>query len=129
MTSTSRKIIASHHPKKHFNSFRYASSGIRYAFLHERNFRLHLLIAVSIIILGFCYKLQIIEWTIISFSIGFVLVCEMINTLIEDLMDFISPAYSEEVKIIKDISAGFVLVSALTAIVVGLLIFIPKIFI
>ncbi len=128
MTSTSKKIIASHHPKKHYNSFRYAFSGIRYAFLQERNFRFHLLISISIIILGFFYGLNYIEWAIIAFSIGLVLICEMINTLLEDLMDFVSPAYSEEVKVIKDISAGFVLISSLTAVVAGLLIFIPKIF-
>ncbi|MBP6980054.1 diacylglycerol kinase family protein [Candidatus Curtissbacteria bacterium] len=128
MTSTTRKIISSHHPKKHYNSFRYAFSGIKYAFLQERNFRFHLLISVSIIILGFFYDLNYIEWAIVSFSIGLVLVCEMINTLLEDLMDFISPAYSDEVKIIKDISAGFVLVAAVIAMCNGLLIFIPKIF-
>lgn len=121
-------MLKSHHPKKHYNSLNYALSGLAHAVINEGNFRLHGLIAVCVLILGFFYSLSTIEWALVILLIGFVIVCELINTLIENLMDFISPAYSDEVKIIKDLSAGFVLVSAITSAVVGLLIFIPKIF-
>ncbi len=95
--------------------------------MQERNFRLHLFIAICVITLGYFYKLSPVEWGVVVISIAIVLICESINTIIEDLMDFISPAYSEEVKNIKDLSAGFVLISALSAVLVGIVIFVPKI--
>ncbi len=127
--SNPRKIISSHHPKKHLNSFSYAFFGLKHVFIQERNFRLHLFIAICVVILGYFYKLNPVEWGLISVSIAIVLICESINTIIEDLMDFISPAYSEEVKNIKDLSAGFVFISALSATFVGITIFAPKILI
>jgi len=128
MSKYSQEIFKSHHPKKHYNSFSYAISGIRHALVNESSFRLQILIAASVLILGFFYHLTFVEWSLLILTIGFVTVCELINTLVEDIMDFLSPAYSVEVKIIKDLSAGFVFISAAVSVVVGLLIFAPKIF-
>ena len=128
MSINSKSLLASHHPKKHYNSLVYAVYGLKHTFMSERNFRLHLLISLAVVTSGFFYKLSDIEWIIIILTIGFVLVCELINTIIENLMDIISPAYSFEVKAIKDMSAGFVLVSAVVAVLVGIILFTPKIF-
>ncbi len=128
MSVNSKELLRSHHPKKHYGSLVYAAYGIKHVFLNERNFRFHLLIGLLILILGCLYKINKIEWTIVILTIGFVLVCELINTIIENLMDIVSPAYSQEVKAIKDMSAGFVLVSAVVAILIGIILFTPKIF-
>lgn len=128
MVNSSKKLLSSHHPKKHYHSFHYAFSGIRQVFVNERNFRLHIIIALFIIGLGFYYGISATQWIVLTLTIGLVLVCELTNTIVEDLLDIVSPAYSEEVKVLKDIAAGLVLISAIVAIVVGALIFIPVIF-
>jgi diacylglycerol kinase len=112
---------------KRFQSIRYATDGIRYLIRYEHNIRIHILAALCSIVLGLLLKLSIIEWISICFSIGLVFVMESINSAIESLADFISPQKNGEIKIIKDISAAAVLLSALTAISVGLIVFLPKI--
>lgn len=76
---------------------------------------------------GFFFHLSLIEWAVILLTIGLVLITEMINSVIERVMDFIQPGYDERIKEIKDIAAGVVLVTALISVVVGILIFGPKI--
>ncbi len=68
------------------------------------------------------------EWIAIVFAIGFVFVVEVINTVIENITDFISPDENFSIKKIKDMSAGAVLISAIIAVVIGLIVFLPKVF-
>ncbi|MEO0333150.1 MAG: diacylglycerol kinase family protein, partial [Bacteroidota bacterium] len=67
------------------------------------------------------------EWLIITLTIGFVFVTEILNTAIEDIADFVSPQRDDRIKRIKDLGAAAVLLSAVTAVVIGIIIFLPKI--
>ena len=83
--------------------------------------------AIGVVIAGVVLELTIIEWIAIVFAIGFVFTAEIINTSIENIADFISPSKHENIKKIKDLAAAGVLVSAMTSLIVGLVVFLPKI--
>lgn len=108
-------------------SFSYAFNGLKVLFKEEHNARIHLLVTILVIILGLVFQVSLIEWIILIFAIGFVLISEIINTAIEQIADFISPQKHPKIKIIKDLAAASVLISSICAFVVGLIIFIPKI--
>ncbi len=113
--------------KKRLNSFKYAFKGFSLLIKEEPNFRIHLAAATLALLLGALLGLSHTEWLIVVFAIGWVLALEAINASIERLADFASPGRHETIKKIKDISAAAVLVSASTALIAGLIIFIPKI--
>jgi diacylglycerol kinase len=112
---------------KVMHSFGFAFNGLKILFREEHNSWIHLLSSISIIIAGFYYKLSGNEWLAIVIVIGSVFMAEIINTAIENLSDFVSPEKSEQIKRIKDLSAAAVLMSAFAAIIVGLIVFLPKI--
>ncbi len=106
-------------------SFQHAFHGIGYTFRTQRNAQIHLAIALMIVIVGLEVGLPLAEWAILALTIGLVITAETLNTALEVAMDHLSPAIHPEVKIVKDVSAGAVLLAALTAVVVGLLILGP----
>ncbi|MEI3606845.1 diacylglycerol kinase family protein [Pseudogracilibacillus sp. SE30717A] len=114
--------------RKNGIGMKFALNGLKEAFLRERNFRIHLYIALIIVIISFYFKLSNIEWMFIISMISLVLLSELINSLIERLIDYLKPEIHPQAKIIKDISAAVVLISAITSVVIGFIIFIPKIF-
>ncbi|HLR73535.1 MAG TPA: diacylglycerol kinase family protein [Pseudogracilibacillus sp.] len=114
--------------KKTSIGFRYAFNGIKEAFLRERNFRIHLYITSIVLILSFYFQLNVTEWILILIAIYFVLVMELVNSLFERIIDYIKPEYHIQAKIIKDIAAGVVLLTASLSIIIGLIIFLPKFF-
>jgi|LSQX01.3.fsa_nt_gb undecaprenol kinase len=114
--------------RKLADSFKYARDGIKKAFVDERNFRIHCVAAVLVVILGIILGLSLVEFAVIIFVTGFVLAAELINTAIENTVNMITREYSEEAKLIKDISAGFVLIAAVTAAFVGVFIFVGSFF-
>ncbi|WP_245799253.1 diacylglycerol kinase family protein [Virgibacillus siamensis] len=107
--------------------FSYAWNGLREVIKSEGNFRVHLIAAAAVIAAGLFFKLDLLQWALIFLTICVVLITEMINTSIEKIIDYIKPEINPNAKIIKDISAGAVLLAAITAIIIGLLIFIPEI--
>ena len=109
------------------NSFKYAFMGIKSAIKSERNMKIHVLAALIVIALGFILGLEPLEWVVCIFSIVIVISSEMLNTAIETIVDIVSPDINPLAKKAKDIAAGAVLVLAIGALVVGLIIFIPKI--
>jgi diacylglycerol kinase len=109
--------------KKLFNSFGYAIKGVGVAIKTQTNIRIHLLAVLVVTVTGIFLDLNAIEWAIIALTIGFVLTAEMFNTAIEHLVDFVSPEHHEKAGIIKDLSAGAVLVAAIVATVVAVYIF------
>lgn len=113
--------------KKFIRGFQYAYQGLVYAFATQINFRVHVLSAAVAIILGYYFELRTSEWIWIGSAILLVLIVELLNTAIEVLVDLVSPDYHPKAGIIKDVSAGAVLLTALFAVMVGLLIFVPKI--
>jgi diacylglycerol kinase len=106
-------------------SFRFAFSGLWYALRTQRNTRIHLTIAAVAIVLGLWLGLSLTQWAVLTLTIGFVLVSEMLNTVAETLVDLISPGYRPLAKVIKDVTAGAVLLTAIIAVVVGLLLLGP----
>ena len=112
---------------KFFRSFSYALRGIGTVFKAEFNARVHLLAAMVAIVLGIVLKVAWFEWIILVLVMGGVFAMELINTSIEHLADLYSRELNPKIKKIKDLAAGAVLVASITALVIGLIIFLPKI--
>lgn len=110
-------------------SFRFAFAGLWYALRTQRNTRIHLVIAACAIALGVWLGLPSTQWPVLALTIGFVLVSEMLNTVAETLVDLVSPGYHPLAKIIKDVTAGAVLLAALISVIVGLLVLGPPLLI
>jgi diacylglycerol kinase len=106
-------------------SFRHAFAGLWYALRTQRNTRIHLTIAASVVALGLWLGLSYTQWAVLALTIGFVLVSEMLNTVAESLVDLVSPEYHPQAKIVKDVTAGAVLLGAILAVIVGLLVLGP----
>ena len=102
-------------------SFRFAFSGLWHALRTQRNTRIHLSIAAVVVALGVWLNLPFTQWAILTLTVGFVLVGEMLNTMAETLVDLISPGYHPLAKIVKDVTAGAVLLTAIISVIVGLL--------
>lgn len=111
--------------KFHILSFKYAFEGIVAALKKEPSLKFHLLAAILVIVLSLFLRLSSKDFIIIILLIGFVIALELTNTAIEAVIDEFTQNEHPGAKLAKDISAGAVLVSAITATVVGLLIFIP----
>ena len=108
-------------------SFAFAFSGIRKTTKSERNFKVQLVALCLTVALGLYLGLSLVEWGLVVLAIGFVLAAELFNTAVERLGDKVAGGEQNQlVKQAKDISAGAVLLSALTALIIGVLIlFIP----
>ena len=101
-------------------SFRYAFAGLRYAFVTQRNFRIHLFVGTIAIGLSLYLHLSAVKIAIIGLTIGAVLTMELLNTAIESVVDLtVQQSYHELAKIAKDCAAGAVLISAIAAVVVA----------
>lgn len=112
---------------KRLKSFTYAFNGLKVLFWEEHNSRIHLFATVCVIVAGVLLKLSILEWVAVAFAVGLVFNGEIFNSAIEDLADVVCPERDERIKKVKDLAAATVLVNALTAAVIGLLVFVPKI--
>ncbi len=110
-------------------SFTHAFRGVGIVFRTQHNAWVHLFVALVVILLGFWLKISHVEWMILILAIGSVLVAEAFNTAIEIDIDLTSPDHHPYARDTKDVSAGAVLISAVIAIIVGLIIFLPKIII
>jgi diacylglycerol kinase (ATP) len=108
-------------------SFKYAFNGIRMLFVNEHNAWIHLAASVLVIIAGLFFKISILEWAVIIIAIGLVFTAEAINSSIEKLSDFVSPEKRSLIKEVKDLASAGVLISAITALILGLIVFVPKI--
>ena len=108
--------------RKVLRSFRFAGQGVVDLFRYENNAKVHLLIAGLVITAGLWLKLSRVEWAIILTQIGIVWAAEAINTALEKLCDFVSPGLHPQIKAIKDLSSGAVLILAIMAVVVGALV-------
>ena len=112
---------------KRLKSFTYAFAGLKVLFKEEQNSWIHLFATFFAVLLGILLKISVLEWVAVVFAIGLVFSFEIINTSVENIANFICPEWDERIKRIKDLAAAAVLVSAITAAIVGLLIFLPKI--
>ena len=113
---------------KQYRRFEYATIGIRYLLTQDVNIKIHLVIGLTVLILGAFLDISSQEWIIIIGCIGWVVSMEAINTIIESLCDFIHKEHHPLIGKIKDMSAAVVLFPSITSAVIGLIIFIPKLF-
>lgn len=113
--------------KKKSVGFSFAWNGLKEVVKTERNFRIHLIAALLVVVLSLFLDVLYIEWAIIMLVIGLVLVAEAINSVIERTIDYLNPSIHPLAKTIKDMAAGAVLLAAIVAVVVGIIIFLPKI--
>lgn len=91
--------------------------------MNEPNFRIQVVVVVFAIILGLHFNISNIEWGLLILSMGALLAAEMTNTVVEELIDALIKEYHDGAKIIKDLSAGFVLTTAVTTLAILFLIF------
>lgn len=107
-------------------SFRYAGVGIYNLFRYENNARIHLMACILVIIAGIFFQISLVEWTLIAIQVGLVWAAEAFNTSIEKLADVVSADYHPVIKVVKDTAAAGVLILSVSAVIVGCIIFIPK---
>jgi len=109
------------------SSFSFAINGVFEFFRKERNAKIHLVAAVLVIVAGFYFHVNNIEWILIVIMIMSVFVAEMVNSSMESLCNHLHPDRHEKIKLVKDLSAGAVLIASIAAVIVAAIIFLPKI--
>lgn len=107
-------------------SFSYALDGIKYAFKYEQNLLVHLLTTIVVIITAYILEVSLIEWLILILVMSLVIAFELINSAIEATIDLFIEDYHILAKVGKDCSSGAVLVMAIGAVIIGVIIFLPK---
>ncbi|WP_079509790.1 diacylglycerol kinase family protein [Mesobacillus jeotgali] len=109
------------------SSFKFGFEGIATAAARERNVQIHAAISVIVIISGFFFSINKFEWIAIILCIGGMISMEMMNTAIERTVDMYTEEFHPLAKQAKDIAAGAVLVFAIASVIIGMIIFLPKI--
>lgn len=112
--------------RKHSLSFKSAFAGIHSALITQVNLKIHFLAGFLALSLGYYLQISTLEYLVIIVTIGTVIVSEMANTALEHLADAVTLEHNEYIKMAKDVAAGSVLLTAIIAIVVGIVIFLPK---
>ncbi len=107
-------------------SFKNAFEGLAYSLKTQKNAWIHAIISIFVVVLSFLFELTLQEWIPIVIVIGLVWMAELLNTVLETMVDIISPEIHPLAKIAKDVGAAFVLVAAILSVLVGGMIFIPK---
>ncbi len=111
-------------PKRTFiESLNDAVEGFVHVVKHERNMRIHFLIGFLVLVAALIVGVSRLEWIILCCAVSFVLVAEMVNSVVEEIVDIVHEEFHPAARLIKDMSAGVVLLSVLNAIVVGVLVF------
>ncbi len=111
---------------KRLNSFKFAIKGLIDLFKNTPNAKIHLIMAIAVVICGFIFNISITEWCLCILSIGFVITAEALNTALEYLVDLVSPDFNPLAGKAKDVAAAAVLVAAICAATVGTIVFLPK---
>jgi diacylglycerol kinase (ATP) len=109
-------------------SFLFAARGLRVLVSTQHNARLHFAATLAVIAAGACFKLTWLAWAALAAAIGIVWVAETLNTAVERLGDAITSEVHPAIRDAKDLAAAAVLVASATAVVIGLLIFLPHLF-
>jgi len=109
-------------------SFAFAFQGLKAAFAGEPNFRIHTLVALLVIGLGFYFHIPAMEWVMIMICIGLVLMAELFNTALETIVNIISPQHQHLAGKAKDVAAAAVVVVVVISVISGFLIFTKYLF-
>ena len=115
--------------KKRIKSFTYAFAGLRLLFREEHNARIHAVAAMLAVAAGVILHIAPLEWVAVLTVTGMVIAAEILNTSLERTADFVKQERDDRKRDIKDLGAAAVLVCAITAALVGLVIFVPKVII
>lgn len=108
-------------------SFYHAFHGIWIGLKEERNVRVHCLCAIAVAAMGLWLKVDLTGWALLAVAVGFVLTAEFLNTALEHLVDISSDhSYHKSAKYAKDTAAAAVLCSSATALIIGLIVFAPR---
>lgn len=110
-------------------SFHYAFEGVFYVLRTQPNMKIHAVMGTLAVLMGFFFHVSEGEWLALVIVIGFVMILEVVNTAIEALVDLYTEEYHELAKASKDTAAGAVLLMAMVSVVVGAIIFLPKIWV
>lgn len=110
-------------------SFKYAFKGLFDLLKTQPNAQIHLLVTTLVVIAGFYFQVSGLEWAILVFTIGLVFAAEAFNTALEYLTNLVSPDYHPLAGKTKDVAAAAVLITAIAAILIGIIIFLPKMWI
>ena len=111
-----------------YKSVKFAAKGFWILITSENSIIAQVIIAIIMTIIGFLMHISATEWMFQIFAIGLILVAESLNTAIEKIADFIHPEYHKQIGRIKDISAGAAFFAAIFAVIIGLIIYLPKFF-
>ena len=114
--------------KRLLKSFQYAINGFKKIFHEEQNLRIQTVVGFLAILLGLYFNINRLEWTILVFIIGLVIIMELANSAVERIADILKPRIDKYVKEIKDIAAAAVMVSSIIAVIIGVIIFYPYLF-
>ena len=106
-------------------SFRHAFAGLAHALRTQRNARIHILIAAGVIVLAAALGIESVKWALILLTIGLVFMAELFNTVVESVIDLVIEEYHPLAKTAKDVAAAGVLVTALAAVIVGVVLLGP----
>jgi undecaprenol kinase len=109
-------------------SFYYAFQGLKTGFIQEPNLRVHAIAATLALILGITLRINTYEWLLLTFTVFYVITLELLNTVLEAIVNLVSPEIQPVAKVAKDVSAACVLLAACMSIIVGAILFLPKIF-
>lgn len=109
-------------------SIRHALCGILLMTKYEHNARIHIVVAIITLATSWYLEITRTEWVLIIFTISAVIATELLNSAIESISDLVSSDYHPLIKIAKDYSAGAVLIFSISAVIIGSLIFLPRIF-
>ena len=112
--------------KGRIRSLTFAMRGAWLLITTEHSIMVQIGIAIIMTVVGFIMDLSSIEWMFQLLAIGLVLVAESLNTGLEKLSDFVHPDYNDRIGFIKDISAGAATFAAIIAVIIGLIIYLPK---
>jgi len=113
--------------KKLSSSLFYALRGIKVAFLTQRNMKIHTCVAIIVLLLSYHFKLNKVDLLFIILSIFLVFITETINSAIEKNIDLYTNEIDRNAMLGKDMAAGAVLITCIQAIIIGFVIFIPKV--
>lgn len=112
--------------KGRIKSFKYALKGMWLLITTEHSIMVQMAIGLVVMFIGWWYRISATEWILQILAIGIVLVAESLNTAVEKICDFIHPDHHKRIGFIKDIAAGAVSFAAISAIIIGLIIYLPK---
>lgn len=110
-----------------FKSMGFALKGALKLLTTEHSVMVQASIGLLMVVAGFYFEISMTEWMLQTLAIGLVLGVEGLNTAVEKIADFIHPEFHEKIGFIKDIAAGAVFFAAITAIAIGLMIYLPKV--